>query len=352
MKFKFLATLALAGISAHLSAAESATSHFDRTRSEYASTATDSSSASSYVTTASTFGDHSCDSLECDLGCDSFQGHGLRKGCDGLLGYGIIKPSDRCFDDFISPMTNPVFFEDPRTLTEMRLIFINHELPNSIGGHSIQAYAPQFRIALTERLSFIATKGSVINTQSPVVESGFLDMAGGFKYNLYRDPVAGRLLSVGTTFETPSGSRKSFQGNGDGEFNFFLTGGTRIGERAHWLSSGNLRQPVDEQAENRLSQWSNHIDYRVTQKPVYVFTEVNWFRYQSNANAFPIPLEGVDIFNFGAPGVNGNNIVTQAVGTKCKPRSNMEAGFAYEFPLTQTRGIFQERLTLDFILRY
>lgn len=354
MKMKYFAFLALAGIGSHLTAAEARISTTGDTSSQYELTSSDDSvSLASFSSAYSPVCDDSCDSFGCNSnGCDGYFTKSLSKGCNGLLGYGIIKPSDRCFDDFISPMTNPVFFEDPRTLTELRLIFISHELPNSIGGHSIQAYAPQIRLALTDRLSFIMTKGSVINTQSPVVESGFLDMAFGLKYNLYRDTVAGRLLTVGTTFEAPSGSRKSFQGNGDGEFNFFATGGTRIGQRAHWLSAGNFRQPVDQQAENRVWQWSNHFDYRVTQRPIYAFTEFNWFNFASNGSAFPIPLEGVDIFNFGASGIAGNDVVTQAVGTKFKPRSNIESGIAYEFPLTQTRGIFQERLTVDFIIRY
>ena len=56
-------------------------------------------------------------------------------GCcrgSGLLG-GLLKPSDHCFDDFISPMSNFIFFEDPRTLTEARAIFFHHQLPDSIG---------------------------------------------------------------------------------------------------------------------------------------------------------------------------------------------------------------------------
>ncbi len=37
----------------------------------------------------------------------------------------LLLPSDECYKDFISPMTNPVFFEDPRMLTEARLIYLN-----------------------------------------------------------------------------------------------------------------------------------------------------------------------------------------------------------------------------------
>lgn len=81
----------------------------------------------------------------CDAGCDSACD---AMGCDtGLLGYGIVKRSDHCFDDFISPMTNPVFFEDPRNLTEARFIFIHHNLPDSLLGNSVNIYAMQFRLA-------------------------------------------------------------------------------------------------------------------------------------------------------------------------------------------------------------
>ena len=47
--------------------------------------------------------------------------------------FGCLKPSDHCFDDFISPMINFVFFEDPRTLTELRPIYVKHTLPNQVG---------------------------------------------------------------------------------------------------------------------------------------------------------------------------------------------------------------------------
>jgi|LakMenEpi03Aug12_release.lakeMendotaPanAssembly.Ray.scaffolds.fasta_scaffold00289_9 hypothetical protein len=289
-----------------------------------------------------------CDNC-CDGGCDSC-------GCgSGLLGYGIIKPSDRCFDDFISPVSNPVFFEDPRTLTEVRFLFLHHEVPAAVGGHSVQVYAAQVRLALSKRLSLIATKDGFVYSQHPLIEPGFADVAAGFKYNVYRDPTAGRILSVGTTFEIPMGSEKSLQGNGDGEWNFFATAGTRImgSTRAHWLSAGGLRQPNDEDAENRLMYWSNHFNYRLdTRKPVYLLTEFNWWNYLSDGTAFPLPVEGGDLFNFGSPGVVGNDLVTQAIGMRMKPKSNVEMGSAFEFPLTEREGLLKNRWNFDLIVRY
>ena len=65
-----------------------------------------------------------CDSCGCSNDfaecCDSFNN---RKRFLGFL------PSDHCFDDFISPISNPFFFEDPRSLTEFRGIFLDNSLP-------------------------------------------------------------------------------------------------------------------------------------------------------------------------------------------------------------------------------
>ena len=291
--------------------------------------------------------DLACDSNICDGACDSF----FSKRSDyGLLGYGIIKKSDVCFNDFISPMTNPVFFEDPRNLTEARAIFLNHQLPNALGGNSVQVYALQIRAAITERLSIIATKDGLIYSQSPVVQSGFADIAAGLKYNLFRDTENGRLLSIGGTFEIPTGTARSLQGNGDGLFNFFATAGTRVGKSGHWLTAAGLLQPVDELAENRIFFWSNHLDKRLSRSNVYIFTEANWFNYLSSGNG--IPVEGGDLFDLGSSNVTGNNLVTGAMGTKWKPRSNIETGLAYEVPLTEREGVLANRFTADFILRY
>lgn len=305
------------------------------------------------------FGDCGCDGLGCgdcgcstgcDGGCDSLRGD------DSLFGYGIIKPSDQCFSDFISPTTNPVFFEDPRTLTEVRFLFLHHNLPALPGlginrSNSIQVYAAQVRVALSERWSLIATKDGLIYSQSPIVQSGFADVSAGLKYNFYRDPVRGRLLSGGVTYEIPLGTERSQQGNGDGEFNFFLTGGSRLGRRMHFISAAGLREPIDSDAENRLAYWSSHFDYRIGSLPLYAFTEGTWYHYISSGTSGALP-EGLDLLNLGSTGVTGNDIVTRAFGLKAKPRQNVELGGAYEFPVTDREGIMLERWTFDMIFRY
>jgi hypothetical protein len=287
----------------------------------------------------------------CDgSGCDSL-------ACDpGLLGFGLIKHSETGYDDFISPMTNPLFFEDPRQVTEARAIFVDHKLPyfaaiNTPGGR-LQAYAVQIRVRLTERLSLIASKDGYVVSQSPLLDDGWADLSAGLKYSLYRNAAAGRLLSVGGRFEMPTGMARTLQGNGDGIFDFFLTGGTRLGNSAHFLSGSGFIIPTDSSANNQMFYWSNHLDKRIASSRVYAFTELNWYYYMKNGKSFPLPVAGGDFFNLGSPGIAGESIVTNAYGLKFKPNRNLETGVAWEFPMTQFRGVLDNRLTADLILRY
>jgi hypothetical protein len=291
-----------------------------------------------------------CDSASCDSAssCD-----GLGACNKSLFGRGLILRSEGCYDDFISPMTNPVYFEDPRQLTELRAIFINHKLPLLLGNPAgeIRLYALQARVRLTENLSLIAVKDGYIDSSSPLIASGWADIGAGLKYSLYRDPTLGRLLSVGARFETTAGRSESLQGNGDGVFDIFMSGGTRLGSQAHYLTSSGFILPVDSQAENQMFYWSHHVDRRLGDK-LYAFGELNWYNYMKNGSAFPAAVEGGDLFNLGSQGVQGNNLVTNAWGVKLKPNRNIESGVAFEFPLTERRGVLDNRLTADLILRF
>ncbi|WP_235908456.1 hypothetical protein [Roseiconus nitratireducens] len=231
-----------------------------------------------------------CESAACDMGCDGGCDAGC--GCGGqlgclsnldALGCGLIKPSDHCFDDFISPMINFVHFEDPRTLTEIRPIFVNHWVPDNIGsgipaGGSIQLLALQFRVALTERLSLIGVKDGYIfdstdNALDTLLDDGWAAVTAGLKYNLLRDTRSGTLASVGATYEIP-GSDDALQDVGDGEFHLFMTGGKRLyNGNAHWLSAFGVRLPVDDEVQTESIHWSNHFDVRLTDS-VYLLTEV------------------------------------------------------------------------------
>lgn len=294
-------------------------------------------------------GDVCCDSC-CDP-CASCCG-----GC-GLFG-GLIKPSERCFD-MISPISNPLFFEDPRTLTEARLIYANHNIPGSqplFQGGNVQYWALQLRAALSERVSIIATKDGYIDLRAdnPAVpdNEGWADVAAGLKVNLIRSPQTQFLLSGGLVYEIDMGAHRVFQGRGDGEFHLFLSGYKKILGGVNFISGSGFRLPTDTAARSQMWYWSNHVDYEVFEN-IFALFEVNWFHWMRSGKALPgVNFEGGDLFNLGSGAVAGNDIVTAAVGGRVKFTEHAILGVGWEFPLTNRRDLLHDRLYADFILRY
>src|SRR4029079_18005852 len=90
-----------------------------------------------------------CGDSCCDESCD--------QGNCGRRVLGLLE-SDHCFDRFISPISNPFFFEDPRSLTEARGIFIENSLPGLVGNGDAQVWAGQLRGRVTDRISIIAPR--------------------------------------------------------------------------------------------------------------------------------------------------------------------------------------------------
>ena len=290
----------------------------------------------------------------------SSAGHSLPRGhsdtpCCDLGGeerlLGLFARSDRCFSGFISPMTNPVHFEDPRTLTEARFIFLHHNVPSAAGDGSVQLFAVQFRAALTERLSIVAAKDGFVTSSNALIDDGWADLSVGLKYNLYKDYHRQRLLTAGLAFELPTGTPRTLQGNGDGVFHLYLTGGTQFWDCWHWISASGFRLPSNTNQESQVWYWSNHIDRRLGNSWYGLF-EVNWYHWMKSGTGGVAGVEGVDLWNLGSTGVAGRDVVTMAAGLKWKPNDSTELGIAYEFPVTGREFILQNRLTVDFILRY
>lgn len=276
------------------------------------------------------------------------------KGCPlpGLV-LGCFCKSESCYDDFISPMTNPVYFEDPRNTTEFRAFFLHHKVPLAAGGGDIQLWSVQIRARLNEDWSLIATKDGFATSDNPLIDDGWGDVSLGLKRQVYRDPHNQRLASVGFAYDAPVGSTRTLQGRGDGMFHVFATGGTQLGCYGHWVSNFGGEIPVDDDASNSFIYWSNHFDYQI-RRGWYGLLEFNWYHFTGDGDD-SLGLTGVsggDLFNFGSAGVDGNDIVTGAFGAKYKPNRKTEIGVAFEVPLTDRRDVTESRLTLDWIMRY
>ena len=201
------------------------------------------------------------------------------------------------FRRFHQPDDQPVFFEDPRNLTEARAIFLQHKVPLAAGGGDVQLYALQLRARLSENVSLIATKDGYVTSTNALVDDGWADLALGLKFNLRRNVARQRLLSGGFTFELPTGEADALQGNGGGELNLFLNGGAKIGRNSHWVTATGFRLPMNPTDESTSWYWSNHLDKQI-RRGVYLLTELNWYHWTRSGQDGPVPgVEGLDLFN-------------------------------------------------------
>lgn len=315
--------------------------------------------------------------MSCKTGCGAAQpgcgasGAGCSPWWDGagntdLLGSvfdtvgGALAPlgtdlkSDRCFDGFIEPVTNPVFFEDPRSRTRLRFLFINQLIPEGslLQGGDLQVYGLEATFALTERLSIIAQKDGYIELQSDLLPNteGTADIATGLKYVLIRDVENQFIVSTGVQYEWSNGSSDVFQGNGDGVWNVFLSGGKEICCDTHFVAAFGGHFPSDPSAESTSLYYSLHLDHALTDQ-FYALWEMNGLHYTRSGRAIPgLDEEGGDLINLGAGNVAGNHILTTAFGFTYKFNPNWETAAAYEFPLTKRNDLLDERLT--FTLSY
>jgi hypothetical protein len=272
--------------------------------------------------------------------------------------------SDHAFDQFISPVTNPFLFEDPRALTELRPIFLIQSIPSSnwvYKGGNAEFIGIQGRLAITERWSAVINKlGFVaINPGSDSLlssNSGFAEINLGPKYTFYRNERSGTIAAGGVTFELPAGSSKVFQDTGNLSIVPYVSFGqnfwrTQYGSM-NFLTTGGYSFASNTQRSEYLFT-SFHLDYDVANwHRFYPLLEFNWFHYTQAGKAEPFSFEGADLVNFGSTGVSGQNQMTIAFGARYKFTEAVQLGTAFEFGLGPTKGIDEFRWTLDMIFRY
>lgn len=279
---------------------------------------------------------------------------------------GLFK-SDHCFDNFISPVTNPSLFEDPRSLTELRVIGMYQATPESnllYRAGDVEFFGIQARLALTERLSFVLNKAGFVwneaNNGMGIIDShvGFSEINLGPKYTFLRNDQTNSLGAFGVTFQIPSGPAKVFQDTGNGSVVPYFSFGQNLGvlwgdlRNFNALTTAGYALGLDNQRTDYFyNSW--HLDYDVGGlHRIYPLVELNWVHYTAAGKANAFGFEGRDLFNFGSTGVSGKDSLTMAFGTRVKLNTRAEFGVAAEFPLIASMDLINYRLTADFIIRY
>jgi hypothetical protein len=275
--------------------------------------------------------------------------------------------SDHSADTLVSPITNPFLFEDPRSLTEVRPIFIYQTAPNrntAFGGGNSEFFGLQGRLAFNEQWSLVINKlGFVsLNPNNPDSEfhssTGFSELWLGPKWTFCHSEHWGgpTIAAAGLTFQIPTGPGKVAQDTGNLMLTPYLSVAHGFGRTSYGTFNAMTSFGYSFGVDNKRSDYffnSWHVDFDVANwNHIFPLLELNWFHYTANGRARDQNFEGTDLVNFGATDIKGRDVLSLAAGFRYKFNEHAQFGIATEWPLTTARDLTDFRLTVDFILRY
>ena len=241
----------------------------------------------------------------------------------------------------------------------MRFLYLKHYFSNNsqLGGGDVTVYALQARLALSERLAFIATEDgySELNTGAPlnIDDEGWNDLAAGLKYVLVADRDTDLVVTPGIRYMAENGHRGVLQGGVD-ELSPFVSVAKGF-DRLHFLANATLRVPLDSDEGNTVGHWDLHFDYDLnptSQAVVAPVVEVHGIHYLSTVDESPIKIGGGDYTNLGSD-PDSSFVAWASVGTRFELLQQYELGLVYEFVLTDPGDdIWKDRITFDFHVRF
>ena len=275
-------------------------------------------------------------------------------------------------DNTISPVSNPILFEDPKINSEVHAIYMDHILPDTFNyygdkgvpvklGGQVQVFAVQLRYAINDRLALIATKDGYIEFQPDHTLAhhyGFADLAAGLKYAVLNDADEQFILTPGFTVTVPTGSTDVYQGHGDGVENIFVSAEKGF-DNFHVTGNAGVNIPNDFDHQTAQLHYSLQLDYYICQWFIPFFA-ANGYTILSNGkntasqslNAVPLNTEGYDLINFGSANASGTTQLTVGGGIRTRFTKSLDAGVAYEAGVIDPVGIFEGRITADVVWRF
>lgn len=304
-------------------------------------------------------------------------------GCEGWL------PDFNCerdarYEGFTPPVSMPYFFEDPFITTEVSAHAIWHDFPwdSVFRGGDAYVLAVQARVAITEKLAFIATKDGYTflrpGSHSAVdADQGFFDIMAGLKYALIENREDGYILTPALRFMLPTGERGVFSGNDSGAFVPSISGAMRLGP-AHLIGSFGSQLPFSNNKGSQSIFYNLHADVPIPDLPIVPFLELNgttWTQsgkgerkvqtkdrfglgtqpltpaqdvvFDSLGHTAQRRFEGADVVNLGSEGVAGRTIMTLAAGMSFPLTDHVTLASYYEFPITNREDIWEQRVDVN-----
>lgn len=281
------------------------------------------------------------------LGDDSDADIGVEGFLNGLRG----------FEHFYNPVGQPIYFETPFNETGLRPLFLHHKFPgrSQIDGGNANIFAVQARLAITERLGFIATKDGRTWLRAGLLpdDNGWNDIAIGLKYVAIADRENDFVLTPGFRWQWENGSHGVLQGFHQ-EYSPFVSVAKGF-DRFHIIGNVTYRIP-DTNHGNEVLHWDAHFDYEIAPKSlpgVAPLIEIHSVHYLTDGKELPVSIGGLDYTNLGSMHVAGENVIWLDAGARAKFSPNFSMGIVYGWSITHAEtDIFDQRLTLDFELKW
>lgn len=259
---------------------------------------------------------------------------------------------------YVPPIGNPILNESPFITTEARPFYAYHSIPEDFvtdGGHA-NVVGFQVRVALTDRLAFLATTDGYtwLNfDQALPDDNGFNDIAVGFKYAVVSDPAAGLIITPGIRYTVPIGSLSSggldFNGNDAGYLNPFVTGAKIWGKTQVQGMVGAQIALGDTGTTSLLA--SGTASYEVF-SGFYPMLEANLFApidggdQIANSN-----LTGLDILDLGSS--DPESVLTLGAGFRYRAMDNLLFGLVADYNVLQDRDhAYDWRITTDLVIHF
>ena len=300
----------------------------------------------------------------------------VQEECGGWL------PDLRCgrsgrWEGFHKPIVAPYLFEDPFITTGIYPYYVHHEFGgrSALQGGRAHVAAVQIRVALTDRLAFVATKDgrAWLRPGNPLLDDqqGWLNIGGGLKALLYED-IEQQFLVAGTLrFEFDSGSSDVFQDHGDG---LVIPSVSFAWGEGPFHVIGDLGGQIPLDGGDQSSSIFTHIYADIEVAPFFTpFVQISGIHWVDGGNGqLPVDLnigvtlpidtvqdvlgtgrfEGADVWNLGSRRVSGLQLWTAALGFHVPLAEHVTFSAAYERPISHHHGVFKQRLTTALAIEF
>lgn len=288
------------------------------------------------------------------------------------------------YEGFTPPSSMPYLFEDPFITTGASAHLLWHDFPwdSVFRGGDLYVAALQLRLAITDRLAFIATKDGYAwlrpGSHSQIeADDGFFDIAAGFKYALIESEENEFILTPSFRLDLPVGNGDLFSGNGGGVAIPAVSAAKGLGP-INLIGSFGGRLPFDMDKESTSIYYNLHADVDLLEFliPFVEFNGTTWTksgngRENVRTKSFgSVDLktaqdvlyaagvtdehrfEGLDVVNLGSTGVSGTTVLSLAVGGRVPLGEHVSFGAYYEFPISTRKGIFEQRIAGNLHFEY